>query len=47
MGYVVFYMLEMIWECLLDIVLGIIDGGMVFYGGLIGVVLVLWYFVCL
>ncbi|MEC9251316.1 MAG: prolipoprotein diacylglyceryl transferase [Pseudomonadota bacterium] len=44
LGYVVFYMPEMIWERPLDIVLGITDGGMAFHGGLIGVALALWYF---
>lgn len=44
LGYVVFYMPEMIWERPQDIVLGITDGGMAFHGGLIGVSLALFVF---
>ncbi len=44
LGFVLFYMPDMIWERPLDIVLGITDGGMSFHGGLIGVSLALWWF---
>jgi phosphatidylglycerol---prolipoprotein diacylglyceryl transferase len=41
LGYVIFYMPDMIWTRPLDIVIGITDGGMAFHGGLIGVSLAL------
>ena len=44
LGYVIFYMPDMIWERPQDIVLGITDGGMAFHGGLIGVSLALFVF---
>jgi len=44
LGYVLFYMPDMIWTRPLDIVLGITDGGMSFHGGLIGVALALYVF---
>ncbi len=44
LGYVLFYMPEMIWTDPLRIITGITDGGMAFHGGLIGVSLALWYF---
>ena len=44
LGYVIFYMPDMIWERPQDIILGITQGGMAFHGGLIGVSLALWVF---
>jgi len=44
LGYVLFYMPQMIWTDPLRIVTGITDGGMAFHGGLIGVSLALWTF---
>jgi phosphatidylglycerol:prolipoprotein diacylglycerol transferase len=44
LGYVIFYMPDMIWERPQDIILGITDGGMAFHGGLIGVSLALYIF---
>ena len=44
LGYVLFYMPDMIWTRPLDIVLGITDGGMAFHGGLIGVALALFFY---
>ena len=44
LGYVVFYMPDMIWERPQDIILGITDGGMAFHGGLIGVSLALFVY---
>lgn len=41
LGYVIFYMPEMIWTRPQDIILGITDGGMAFHGGLMGVSLAL------
>ena len=38
LGFVLFYMPDMIWTRPQDIVLGITDGGMSFHGGLIGVI---------
>lgn len=44
LGFVLFYMPDMIWTRPQDIILGITDGGMSFHGGLIGVSLALWWF---
>jgi phosphatidylglycerol:prolipoprotein diacylglycerol transferase len=44
LGYVIFYMPEMIWTDPLRIVTGITDGGMAFHGGLIGVSLALFFY---
>ncbi|MHA6289337.1 prolipoprotein diacylglyceryl transferase [Maricaulis sp. CAU 1757] len=44
LGYVVFYMPEMIFERPQDIILGITDGGMAFHGGLLGVAIALYVF---
>ena len=44
LGYVIFYMPDMIWERPQDIILGITDGGMAFHGGLIGVSLALFFY---
>ncbi|MBR9824748.1 MAG: prolipoprotein diacylglyceryl transferase [Alphaproteobacteria bacterium] len=44
LGYVIFYMPEMIWTDPLRVITGITDGGMAFHGGLIGVSLALWSF---
>lgn len=44
LGYVIFYMPEMIWTRPQDIILGITDGGMAFHGGLIGVSLALFVY---
>jgi len=43
LGYVVFYGTSMFWENPLQI-LAIWNGGMSFHGGIIGVILALWYF---
>ncbi|GJL97092.1 MAG: prolipoprotein diacylglyceryl transferase [Hyphobacterium sp.] len=42
LGYVLFYQTDAIWERPLWIVTGIVEGGMSFHGGLIGVGLALW-----
>jgi len=42
LGYVLFYQIDAIWERPLWIVTGIVEGGMSFHGGLIGVGLALW-----
>ena len=43
LGYVLFYQTDAIWERPLWIVTGIVEGGMAFHGGLIGVALALFF----
>ncbi|MEE2567430.1 prolipoprotein diacylglyceryl transferase [Hyphobacterium marinum] len=43
LGYVLFYQINAIWERPLWIVTGIVEGGMAFHGGLIGVGLALFF----
>lgn len=43
LGYVLFYQFDAIWERPLWIVTGIVEGGMSFHGGLIGVALALFF----